>query len=179
MSAAQPPALLLAGPTASGKSALALALAEAFGGRDSKAAAGIDSVIQMVGRLEGTVSRSALRSFVELAKFDHLIYKFEIYKVLLGLSDKSPGDFASHQGCRLGKWYYEGEGRQCYSGFAGYAEMERPHQDVHLHGRQAVQLFRNGDMASSSREVAAMEAASQQVLDCLERLARARESQAG
>ncbi|MBS1190968.1 MAG: methyl-accepting chemotaxis protein [Rhodocyclaceae bacterium] len=147
-------------------------MAESFGGADSKAAAGIDNVLAMLGNLEQTVARSALRSFVELAKFDHLIFKFEIYKVFFGLSEKKSEDFASHQGCRLGKWYYEGDGRNCYAQFDGYRDMELPHKDVHLHGRQAVQQFRAGNLAAGAGEIAAMEAASKQVLDNLERVAR-------
>ncbi|BBL59676.1 methyl-accepting chemotaxis protein [Methylomonas koyamae] len=39
--------------------------------------------------MEKVVAASSLRSFCELAKLDHLIYKFELYKVLFHLSQKS------------------------------------------------------------------------------------------
>ncbi|MGE5490780.1 MAG: CZB domain-containing protein [Actinomycetota bacterium] len=126
----------------------------------------------MVEKLESSLGRSALRSFVELAKFDHLIFKFEVYKVCLGISDRRPDEFASHRNCRLGKWYYEGEGQRCYCRLEGYAALEQPHQDVHHHGREAVQLYRAGNPEAGARSVRAMEAASRRVLDCLEKIAR-------
>ena len=60
--------------------------------------------------MEGTISASALRSFVEVAKIDHILYKFEIYKVFMEISDRTADSFGSHTACRLGKWYFEGDG---------------------------------------------------------------------
>ncbi|MEW5893733.1 MAG: CZB domain-containing protein [Pseudomonadota bacterium] len=119
--------------------------------------------------MEGAIAASSLRTFVELAKVDHLVFKFEIYRVLLGLSDKQPGDFASHTTCRLGKWYYEGEGQACFSRLPGYREIENPHMAVHGKGVEAVTRFRDGDFAGAVQAVEAMELASMQVLQNLEK----------
>ena len=83
------------------------------------------SLMELTGRMSGTIAAAALRSFVETAKFDHLVYKFEIYKVFLGVSEKKVEDFASHTACRLGKWYYEGDGRHCFSQLPGYGRSNR------------------------------------------------------
>lgn len=87
---------------------------------DKKAAESMRTLLDLSSTMELAVAGSALRSFCELAKVDHLIYKFRVYKVLLGLSTETVSDFASHLECRLGKWYYEGEGHACYSRLAGY-----------------------------------------------------------
>lgn len=68
----------------------------------------IEKLLQITNELTSTLSAVALRSFVETAKTDHLVYKQEIYRVFLGLSDKKSDDFASHTACHLGKWYYRG-----------------------------------------------------------------------
>ncbi len=96
-------------------------------------------------QMEGTISAAALRSFVEVAKIDHILYKFEIYKVFMGISDRNADSFASHTECRLGKWYFSGEGKECFSKLDGYAAIDVPHQAVHQHGREAVTAFRSGD----------------------------------
>jgi hypothetical protein len=118
-----------------------------------------------------TIRGSALRTFVELAKLDHLIYKREVNKVLMGVSDKSSADFASHTGCRLGKWYYEGDGRECFSKMAAYNSIEAPHKDVHAHGRLAVECYYASDFAGAVTHLGKMEQASSLVLQHLESLA--------
>ena len=45
-------------------------------------------LLQFSASMEKVVAASSLRSFCELAKIDHLLFKFEIYKVLFNLSPK-------------------------------------------------------------------------------------------
>lgn len=126
-------------------------------------------------QMEGTISAAALRSFVEVAKIDHILYKFEIYKVFMGISDRNADSFASHTECRLGKWYFSGEGRECFSKLDGYEAVDTPHKAVHQHGREAVTAFRSGDPMRGIGLVALMEQASMEVLAALERIAVAGE----
>lgn len=76
--------------------------------------------------MERTIAVAALRSFVELAKIDHLVFKFEIYQVFMGLQDKRADDVASQTTCRLGHWYYEGEGKTRFSHLDGYRSAGSP-----------------------------------------------------
>lgn len=122
-----------------------------------------------------TIRATALRSFVEVAKIDHLVYKMEIYKVLMGHSDKAAGDFASHHECRLGKWYYHGDGRDCFSKLEPYRAIEPPHVEVHTYGRAAVDAYRASDLATVLTATEKMESASRKVLKELEKLAEAGE----
>ncbi|MDR0499401.1 MAG: CZB domain-containing protein [Holophagales bacterium] len=113
----------------------------------------------------GDVTR---KNFFELLKVDHLVFKFEVYKVLFGVSSKTINDFASHTGCRLGKWYYEGEGKKKFSHLPGYASIEPPHADVHKFGREALSYFFAHDIENCAEMLKNMEAAS---LNVMERLA--------
>ena len=137
---------------------------------------GIGHLLSMTEHMTQTIGATALRSFVETAKKDHLVYKMEIYRVFLGLSDKGPDDFASHTACRLGKWYYEGDGKECFSRLPGYAAVEPPHLEVHAHGKAAVRAFRAGDVDTGIAEIAQMEHASIAVLNHLETMAAAGEN---
>ena len=141
----------------------------------NKASEAMGNILGLSQKMEGAISAGALRSFVELAKTDHLIYKFEIYKILMGVSDKRIDEFADHHSCRLGKWYYEGEGKECFSRLPGYEEMEGPHHRVHHHGIECLANFKAGDMEAAVASLKEMEAASMEVLDCLERMAQAGE----
>lgn len=132
---------------------------------------GLQALMESSNQMVGTIAASALRSFVETAKVDHLVYKMEIYKVFLGLSEKQEGDFASHTACRLGKWYYEGDGKTSFSGLPGYKEIESPHMAVHSHGVQAIRHFHAGEHKAGLEELGRMEAASLLVLRNLETMA--------
>jgi len=131
----------------------------------------MQSLFTLSHKMEGTIAASALRSFVEVAKIDHLVFKFEIYKIFMCLSQKSAGDFADHGHCRLGKWYYDGEGRECFSKLPGYREMEAPHKVFHDSGLAAIHHFNDGEYVRGFAAIDEMEKASMEVLGNLERMA--------
>ncbi|MBP7875638.1 CZB domain-containing protein [Candidatus Woesebacteria bacterium] len=140
--------------------------------KDGQAAADtMRRLLNMSSTSEQMVSASALRSFCELAKVDHLIYKFRVYKVLFGISKESEGNFALHTHCRLGKWYYEGEGKVSYSQLPGYRDIESPHRKVHDAAFAALRAHADGDSVTLLKAVEAMEDASLLVQDCLEHMA--------
>lgn len=136
-----------------------------------EASRGMQGLLELSDDMKNTIATGALASFAETAKVDHLIYKFEIYKVFMGLSPKKPEDFASHTACRLGKWYYEGDGKDCFSQLSGYTDIEAPHVLVHKHGRSAVEQCFAGNMDEAFKNINEMEKASFKVLEGLERLA--------
>ncbi len=152
---------------------------EAFSQDGTKATVNMQQLLSLSHRMEGAIASSALRSFVELAKVDHLVFKFEIYKVFMGLSEKKEEDFSSHTLCRLGKWYYEGDGRECFSALPGYREIESPHILVHKAGQDAIRHFYAGDYERGVQAIAQMEEASMSVLDNLEKMAATGENDPG
>jgi len=128
-------------------------------------------VVSVSHHLGDSVKMTALRSFVELAKFDHLVFKFEVYKVFIGVSGKKHNELADSNNCRLGKWYYQGEGRHNFSKFDGFSAMEIPHQEVHRYGREALEHFEEKRISEGVAALERMEEASNGVLACLERIA--------
>lgn len=139
--------------------------------QDGQTAAGtMRHLLDLSQSMEHAIATSALRGFCELAKVDHLIFKFRVYKVLFGLSSDDESQFASHTGCRLGKWYYEGEGRECFSRLPGYSEIETPHKHVHEKALSALRAHANDNPQSVVEHVSAMESASLAVLAGLERM---------
>jgi hypothetical protein len=74
-----------------------------------------------------------------LAKLDHLLWKVNTY---LSVNEGHPAfDFVNHHNCRLGKWYYEGEGRDFFSSSAHYQSLEHPHAVVHESTREVFELL--------------------------------------
>lgn len=145
--------------------------ADRFSHDGHSASTNMENLLGIARTLEGSIAASSLRSFIEVAKVDHLIFKFEVYKIFMGISNIQASDYASHTGCRLGKWYYEGEGKECFSRLSGYKEVEQPHISVHRHGREAIELFYAGDLEQAADALEKMESASMQVLQELDRIA--------
>ena len=85
-----------------------------------------------VGLIRSTFSHLGLsndRIFMSLAKLDHVLWKVNTY--LSVSTKKEEFTFVDHHNCRLGKWYYEGEGKEFFSQTPSYASLEHPHSVVH------------------------------------------------
>ncbi|MBT3204397.1 MAG: chemotaxis protein [Gammaproteobacteria bacterium] len=136
-----------------------------------KSSDGISRLLMLSKSMEGAISSGALRAFVELAKIDHLVFKFNVYQVLVGHSEKTSDAFTDHHNCRLGKWYYEGDGKACFSKLPGYRGLESHHVDVHQQGKMAIDQFHQGNMHAAIGHLKNMEAASIMVLKELETMA--------
>jgi DNA repair exonuclease SbcCD ATPase subunit len=152
---------------------------QTFSQEGTDATQSMEELLSLSNQMEGAIAASTLRSFVELTKVDHLIYKFEVYKVFMGLSSKTASDFSSHTHCRLGKWYYEGEGKECFSQLPGYQDIETPHKQVHQAGVAALNNLQGSDYQGAIMNLGEMEQASMDVLAQLERMAESGENNTG
>lgn len=150
--------------------------ADQFSSEGQEATQNMHSMLTLAQNMEQVIAASSLRGLVEVVKVDHLIFKFEIYKVFMGISQKHATDFTSHTGCRLGKWYYEGEGHECFSKLQGYKGIEAPHKAVHHHGIQAVEQFEADNISEALANLTQMENASMQVLQDLDQMAASGEN---
>jgi len=130
----------------------------------------IDDVVKLSHDMTGVINQSSAGKFIELIKMDHLIYKLEIYKVIFGLSNKTESDFALHTQCRLGKWYYEGDGAKLFANSATFKNLEPPHERVHVSGVLALQAFEQGLREQSIESLQQMELASVDVVRILDSL---------
>ena len=120
--------------------------------------------------MQDSIASSSRLANAELANIEELTLKLEVYKVLLGLSDLKPDALPDETQCRLGRWYYEGEGRTEFSRLPGYREMEAPHKAVHDQARQAVERYRSGDLAGALAALTKMEKANLTVMSGMERI---------
>jgi len=145
--------------------------AHAFSDEGVTAADTVTNLLDLSSRMERTISAAALRGFCELAKVDHVIYKFRVYRVLFSLSDEKTDQFADHTMCRLGKWYYQGQGHEDFAGMKGFREIEEPHQSFHKLAMGALDANSSEDFTRMLDCVSAMESASLNVMQALEALA--------
>lgn len=98
------------------------------------------------------VAKSTDRSFGSLAKMDHMIYMQNAYTAIHRAGEGDEAKAAAetdHHRCRLGHWYYEGEGPTLFGKTAAFVKLERPHAEFHTAVQQAVALSR-GDWATDA-----------------------------
>ena len=144
-----------------------------FSARGQLATADMQRLMTLSGNMEGVIAGSAMKSFVEVAKIDHIVFKFRIYLAVFGLQPLDVGALPDHTACRLGKWYYTGEGQACFSRLPGYREVEPPHIEVHRAGADVLRALTAGNTADMVRQLDRMEQASLRVLDHLQRMGEA------
>ncbi|MBI5790341.1 MAG: CZB domain-containing protein [Rhodocyclales bacterium] len=133
-------------------------------------------LLELATRMDQAIAASSLRSFVEVAKLDHVKFKFEIYKAFMGLKDVAASDVSDHSRCRLGAWYSSAEGRDRPSGLPGYRDIDAPHAAMHRAAGEALDAVRGGSMQVAVDAIGRMEDASLALAEALERIASAAEA---
>jgi hypothetical protein len=129
------------------------------------------SIVNISDCMYKVITNSTSIAFLQTVKMDHVVWKLEVYQVMLGTSQKSIDSFADHTMCRLGKWYYQGEGKERFSSLNTFKRIENPHARVHRHGIAALEANRNGQLDTVCTELAEMESASFEVVSLLSQLA--------
>ena len=127
----------------------------------------VSNFVDLAGSMSTTIALSAQKSFIQTVKLDHLVWKTDVYRAFWGKSDQIAQDFADHTQCRLGKWYYQGEGRRDWSQLKSFQMLEEPHKRVHESGIAALHETDNKNFPEAMHCLKAMEAASDNVLSLL------------
>jgi len=129
-----------------------------------------NQIVALSQHMYTVITNSSADAFIQTVKMDHVVWKLEVYQVMLGMSNKSSEDFADHKMCRLGKWYYQGEGNTKYSGFDAFKKIETPHSEVHKNGLLALAAHAEGNSKEAVQKLTLMEKASFKVVDLLSSL---------
>ena len=122
--------------------------------------------------MRDVIKQSALRAFIQTVKLDHIVWKTDVYSKLFENSSKSIDDFSKHTNCRLGEWYYRGDGKQ-YASHHAYAAIEEPHKRFHAAGIEAMLAAKADDASAARDSLRAMESASNEVFRHLSALENA------
>ena len=130
----------------------------------------VSNFVELAGSMSTTIALSSYKSFIQTVKLDHLVWKTDVYRAFWGQSDQTSQDFADHTECRLGKWYYQGDGRHEWEHLKSFQLIEEPHKKVHENGIAALAETANQKLPAALEYLKAMEAASGDVLNLLTRM---------
>lgn len=110
------------------------------------------------------------KALLQLSKADHILWKWRIYNMLLGLETVRPADVSSHKDCRLGKWYNLPETQKRLGHLTAYQNIDQYHALVHQYAREAATHFEQGDRAGAENDLRQLEVASIEVVNLLDEL---------
>ena len=112
------------------------------------------------------------KDIIRIAKTDHLLWKWNVYNLILGTTDISVQEVASHTDCRLGKWY-ESKRNTKFKDVQAYQQLEAPHREVHEYARVAVEQYGEGNIDEARSALNRLEKASERVIELLDELENA------
>lgn len=137
-----------------------------------EAAQGVVAISEAMTLSKGmyqTIVTNADIGFLETVKMDHLVYKASVYQAVIDRNAKHT-TLASHTQCRLGNWYYQGEGAARFNNVRAFMDLEMPHEQVHNNGSAAVEATRAKMRPEALEYFRKMEDASDEVMHCLNKL---------
>ncbi len=110
------------------------------------------------------------RVFISLAKLDHVLWKVNTY--YSAITKEEQFKFVDHHNCRLGKWYYEGDGKDNFSKTPSYSKLENPHAMVHNGTHKVFELMVEEDVniEALSNAFKEMESGSDEVFITLDKI---------
>ena len=132
----------------------------------------IGDITRSSKQMSVVINQASIQGFIQTVKMDHVVWKSDVYKVMWNLSNKTTEDFADHTCCRLGKWYYQGDGNILYRQLRNFKLLENHHKGVHENGIKAMHCHAVHQEKEKIDFLKAMELASDKVLDTLTELER-------
>jgi hypothetical protein len=129
----------------------------------------VSSALNLAKSMEDIISLESNRIFIQTVKMDHLAWKSEVYRIYENKKTDG-GELADHQLCRLGIWYYEGEGKEKYESLKSYKDLEQSHINIHKNGLSVAEYVKQHDYPQALKALKDMESASDQVMICLDRM---------
>lgn len=126
-----------------------------------------DSIVNVSKNMYSVINNSTADAFLQTVKMDHVAWKLDVYQVMVGMSDRDASDFSDHHNCRLGKWYFQGEGAEKYANHSVFTQLDGPHAQVHNYGLSALKAMKADNMAQAVKDLTAMENASVEVVNLL------------
>ncbi|WP_299513914.1 globin-coupled sensor protein [uncultured Rummeliibacillus sp.] len=104
-------------------------------------------------------------ALLQLSKADHILWKWRIYNMFLGIENIQEGEVSSHKDCRLGKWYTSEKAQQTFGHENVFKELDYYHQEVHNQALIAVQLYKKGKIEEAEQALSKLELSSNEVLN--------------
>lgn len=122
----------------------------------------VNDLLSKSQHMQKVIDHASARSFLDTVKLDHTIWKNEIYRHIEQSSHQYKPN--SHTECRLGRWYFEGNGAKYFSHLKSFAAIDKPHEYVHTSGKHALRYAAEHDHVRMLEHIQIMEKSSEEVV---------------
>lgn len=129
----------------------------------------VSEVIHLSSNMSSVIHQASYVSFVTSVMMDHIDWKLNVYRQFVAQQTVASEEISQHTSCRLGRWYFEGEGAQFFAHLPSFAKIDMPHQAVHENGKKALELCVE-DKSQAISYLQKMESASETVQHLLNQL---------
>lgn len=128
----------------------------------------VGDVLSSSQQMNKVIKLATARAFFDTVKLDHSVWKNNVLKLIN--EQQFEQTVNTHKQCRLGQWYFQGDGREYYSHLPNFSKINLPHETVHSSGHQALQAGRSHDYKEMFVQIERMERASGEVVHSLSAL---------
>lgn len=123
-------------------------------------------------RLElfSAIDKHDTKTIINLSMTDHMMWKWNVYNMILGFVRIDVKNATSHHECRLGKWIDSFE-TTSENAKRIIKEIEAPHKLLHEQAKHAIEAYEKHQIDVAERYLKEMERSSEQVVAHLKKLA--------
>lgn len=128
------------------------------------------SIVEQTSKMKTTIQDSSIRSLIQTAKLDYVVWKSEVYKAAFGTGTSSPSssDFYSS---RLGRWVNSAS-KDKYGNVSAFQKIDRPHKSMQEAGLKALDWAKKDNQNEATACLNKMEDASKEIMSCLDEISR-------
>ncbi|MFT5707698.1 MAG: hypothetical protein ACI9ES_001998 [Oceanospirillaceae bacterium] len=128
----------------------------------------VNTVLASSQDMQAVIDLTSIKAFLDTVKLDHVVWKSNIYNLVDRQAfEELPN---KHSECRMGLWYFKGDGAKKYNHFTAYKKIDKPHEMVHSAGRAAIKCGQQNDLVGLAKNLDTMEMQSEQVSYYLDQL---------
>jgi hypothetical protein len=131
----------------------------------------VNFIIELSQNMQQVIGHAADASFIYTARMDHVVWKGDIYAAIW--SHDGHQQVHDHTQCRLGCWYYQGDGRRRYGQLRAFDALDAPHRQLHESGIKALQAVASGDSRAVGVHLQQMEKSSDSLMHALTQMEHA------
>ena len=129
----------------------------------------VNSALELARHMQAVISASAGGGLVHAFKAEVIVWKADVYRRVLGLSNQSIEELSEYSHSYLSQWL-QAEGKELSAKLPSYCSIEEPFQQLHRLGVEALNYQSVDDQDTAVRTLQNMELASDELMQVLSRL---------
>nr|WP_101758945.1 methyl-accepting chemotaxis protein [Oceanicoccus sp. KOV_DT_Chl] len=129
----------------------------------------VNSALELARRMQLVIGGSASSSLVQTIKTEVTVWKLDVYRVVLGLSDQSIDELSDQGRSYFWQWL-KGDGLEVSARLPTYSALEHPFSELNRLGIEALNYKMLDDQETALRALQNMESNSVKLMDLLSRL---------